>query len=177
MDLDDLIPDVAIDVKDCPRALMIRELVAAARQFCVYTKVWEEDVGSITPVAGITEYQLDLPPGSDLVAVTGDLDAEVMPPDRVIFLESPQEIVPIRASLQPSYGATTLPDVIASQWREAVVSGAIARLLMMNGRPWADPQLSSYHRDISVGMARQAVSRKARIYGATLLRSKQHGRF
>jgi hypothetical protein len=54
------------------------------------------------------------------------------------------EPVSLRAALKPTLSATTCGDIL-DQWREGLSSGAIARLKMITGKPWSDPQGAVYH--------------------------------
>ena len=164
MDLDALIPDVLVEANECPRALILRELVGAARHFCQETHVWEEPVGTIYPIDGLLDYSLPLPTGASIVAVTSDLNADVIPPDTVRFAGVPADEIAVTAALQPAYGAGVLPDQVADQYREAIVSGALSRLMMMTGRPWANPQLVEYHSRIVSDAISRARARQFRGY-------------
>lgn len=161
--LEDLIPDVMVEVEGPPRALVMRELVASVRTFCDDTQVWREEL-LISPIENVTEYTLPLPSHSDLSAVISDVDADAVPPDRLIFDVAPTEALPLTVALKPAYNANLLPDVIASQYREAVVSGAVYRLLMMTGRPWANPELAVYHKGVVDDAISRARAREFRGY-------------
>lgn len=47
----------------------------------------------------------------------------------------------VKVALRPLETATTCPDVIFNDWRQAIVDGALARLLMMQKKPWTNPRL------------------------------------
>ncbi|MDN5937698.1 MAG: hypothetical protein L0H83_03465 [Salinisphaera sp.] len=51
----------------------------------------------------------------------------------------------VTVQLRPKFGATTLPDQAAEDWRDAVVSNAIARLASMPNEPWSAPQVAAIH--------------------------------
>lgn len=55
-------------------------------------------------------------------------------------------VLEIDMVLQPSRAATTIPGWIWTQWGEHIVDGALARLMLMPGKPWTAPELGAMHR-------------------------------
>lgn len=53
----------------------------------------------------------------------------------------------IRAAYVPTLSATTLPDFLTI-YVETIASGAKARLLLIPGTTWSNPELGAYHRTI-----------------------------
>lgn len=51
------------------------------------------------------------------------------------------EGVRVRASVRPAESATGVPDEIATRWREAIATGAKARLMLYPGKPWTNLDL------------------------------------
>lgn len=49
-------------------------------------------------------------------------------------------------ALKPSRTATGLDEVIMDRFETALVSGALARLLVVSNSPWYNPQQAAYHR-------------------------------
>lgn len=71
------------------------------------------------------------------------------------------------AALVPSDTATELTEVVAQNFGETVVHGALARLLATPGKLWSNPELSVHHgRRFSHGLAR---ARGQRIKGSTIV--------
>lgn len=61
----------------------------------------------------------------------------------------------IRVALMPVHDATELPDILVDEFREAVVSGALYRLLRMPGRDWTQGDLAAVHLEtFNEGMSR-----------------------
>jgi hypothetical protein len=63
----------------------------------------------------------------------------------------------IRIALAPTYTAAELPEVLVDGHREAIVSGALYRLLRMPGRAWTNGDLAAVHLqafDEAVGLAK-----------------------
>ena len=52
----------------------------------------------------------------------------------------------MRMAFCPTASATTLPDFLGQEYMEVIASGAKARLMLMPGQSWANPQLGAYHR-------------------------------
>ena len=53
-----------------------------------------------------------------------------------------------RTAFIPVMAATTLPDFLGQRHMEVIASGAKARLMLIPGTPWANPQLGTYHREL-----------------------------
>ena len=53
----------------------------------------------------------------------------------------------VEVVLKPSRTSTECPQFLLENWAEAIAHGALARLKAMVGRPWADGQMVSYHRN------------------------------
>lgn len=53
--------------------------------------------------------------------------------------------ISMSAALQPSQLSTGFPKWIATQYLYQIADGAIARLMLMAGKPWSDPQNGAIH--------------------------------
>lgn len=71
----------------------------------------------------------------------------------------------VRAALAPKRTATGFPDSFADRYFQAIVSGALARLVAVPGQAWSNPQLGAYNQalfdravaDAKVEMAHERV--------------------
>ncbi|OUR99226.1 hypothetical protein A9Q81_11670 [Gammaproteobacteria bacterium 42_54_T18] len=77
------------DVSGCPEAVVLREVKNSLIEFCRRTQIWQFTADAIPLVAGIADYELDVPTGSSVaqvmsvkvdgrgltLATGGDLDA------------------------------------------------------------------------------------------------------
>jgi hypothetical protein len=54
----------------------------------------------------------------------------------------------LRVAYTPMPSASELPDFVWQNYLDVVASGAKARLMMMPGVPWTNPQLGAYYRQI-----------------------------
>ncbi len=52
----------------------------------------------------------------------------------------------IQYVLQPTRAATTFPDWIGEDFWEGLVAGTASRLMLMPGKPWADPAAGAYYK-------------------------------
>ena len=65
----DLHPDVLMYVPGCPDPVLDQEIRNAAIEFFRRTRVWTEWLEPIYTSAGVREYDLDLPSGSEVVRI------------------------------------------------------------------------------------------------------------
>lgn len=54
----------------------------------------------------------------------------------------------VSARLRPSETATTLPDFIANRYRQIIQYGALARLLLLPGQPFMNPDMAAYNQGL-----------------------------
>lgn len=66
-----------------------------------------------------------------------------------IPLDPVDETITVHGIFTLSPTATQIPDVIVTRHREAIVSGALGRLMLMPGQSWTNAQLGQYHRDLA----------------------------
>ena len=67
-----------------------------------------------------------------------------------------------KVALKPTRTATTIPDNLFEIHGNALVDGALYRLLMMKNTEWYDPKLASYHRgeyELAIDAAYDAVNK------------------
>lgn len=165
---DALYPLILAEVPGCPLMTVKTALNRAAADFCTGSLAWQEDLDPIFVAAGIAEYDLDVPAGSQLVVIR---EGEVKLNGRKLLpIKAPAAIDPavtglpshyaqrdygalllypkpteaagsltVRAVLKPTLTATTLPDILIDRYYEAVTEGAKAFLKRMPNQPWTDP--------------------------------------
>lgn len=76
------------------------------------------------------------------------------------LLPFPQEAcdLDLNVVLVPQRDGTALPDHISERWHDAIVDGALSRLLMQSSKPWTNPEKAMFHRhrfDLAVRDGRQ----------------------
>lgn len=62
----------------------------------------------------------------------------------------------MRVSVRPSETASGIPDELFVKYREAMESGALARLMLMPGKSWSNLELSSFHAQNFAQLGAQA---------------------
>lgn len=77
-------------------------------------------------------------------------------------------------AVAPTRTATGLPDWIANDYWEEIVSGALARLLTMPGRPWTNMEAGDHHRNLFNFAISQAKESGLRALGRAPTRTTQH---
>ena len=81
----------------------------------------------------------------------GEVEAETGPPSVCLWHENKLRLYPIpaenkteglvvRVAVKPTTDAAALPDELLTHWREAIVHGALERVLNMRGSAHYDPQ-------------------------------------
>tara|TARA_R110002012_G_scaffold272981_1_gene458744 strand:- start:6235 stop:6912 length:678 start_codon:yes stop_codon:yes gene_type:complete len=70
--------------------------------------------------------------------------------DTLLFAPSPTkaEKLYVLYSLKPTITATTIPSIIANEYMETIVHGALYRLQMMKGSPWTDIEAASLNKQL-----------------------------
>jgi hypothetical protein len=69
------------------------------------------------------------------------------------------DVLALTLILRPSAKTAQLPDVLFDEWRETLVSGALARLCATPNQPFSSPDLAGYHRALFADGITQAVAR------------------
>ncbi len=59
---------------------------------------------------------------------------------------SQAEPLVVRAAYTPTESATTLPDFLGQDYRDAVTGGAKSILMAIPGKAWTNPELVMFHR-------------------------------
>lgn len=57
---------------------------------------------------------------------------------------TPQSVV-VTSAVKPALTATTVPDVLVSRWYEALISGALAELMVLPGQSYTNVALAAIH--------------------------------
>lgn len=165
--VDALRPFIAPLVSACPDPTMDHHVVMAAREFCERTRVWR--VVDAFEAAGTETEALAVPSNATLFEIEDVwLDGRHLERDRFssqqlggsgmpdAFTQArpntlmlvPPGIGSLRVSMfvKPAIGADTLPDFLIDQHAQAIADGALARLFMIPGQSWTNPQFGSVHR-------------------------------
>jgi hypothetical protein len=154
-------------VPGCPYPLIKTQVLLAANEFCRESYIWERkceyqigeaytDMGTVGDPSyyeplkfvydddGIVITPSD--PYVDVVDVALSVDDVALDDyilrGNIVLFETPPEdgtVLEAKIYLSPSDDATSLPDFLFKDWRKGIVSGALAELMMMPGKPWSNP--------------------------------------
>jgi len=163
----DLFLYVLSEVPGCPEFTAERAIRDACIDFFGRTDLWRADPLSLICLAGITDYELESPTGTEPNHVKQVLRAgrpleQMMFEDAFSLIEQSERSAPsfwtqtdngtlmlgpkpaaketlkVLYTLKPTTSSTSIPDTHGLEWREVLVSGALFRLQMMAGSPWAN---------------------------------------
>jgi len=164
-----LVKEVLPYVPLCPDSLVEQNIRAAAIEFCERSKAYILDMEPFNTIAGVYEYDFDIPTGTEVHQVLymthdgKDMDPisprslELNYPDwrdrtgnpHVYLQKTPSTfwIVPVASgskqviasvALKPSRTSNNVDTTISNQYRDAIIYGALYRLLRMPSREWSD---------------------------------------
>lgn len=98
--------------------------------------------------------------------------------EKLILVPKPSanlaDAIRAKVSVKPARAATDIDDALWEKYLESIASGAKSRLFAMKRKPWSDPTLSAYHRqlfDQAIAAARLATARGR---GRARMRTKAH---
>lgn len=167
----DMSAELVLYFPECPGPVIEQMLRQAAIEFCTAAPVWVCDLDPVFTVDGLTSYEIDTPEGAEIAQIqaldtkgAGFNDWTFNRPNLLTLGYSLPggALIDVRASLAPSASADGMPAWIDGQYGEAIRHGARARLMMMPGQSWTQPQMAAVHRRYfteAVGNARVAVAR------------------
>ncbi|SOD41725.1 phage adaptor protein [Nitrosovibrio sp. Nv4] len=163
------------DLPGCTFSAADSALRQSAITFCEQSLAWQVAHPDVPVVAGIAGYAFAPPEGTVVHAVTfAALDGEEIAPylggagvsaqNWRGWISAPQYIVDDAASitlvprpgaaailimtvaLKPSPVSTGIDDALFNEYREAIVHGALARLMLSPKKPYTNAQLAAYHQ-------------------------------
>lgn len=193
IDVSAFFPQILPNVPSCPEPLAAQCVVDAAIMFSQDSNALKFEQDSQKTIGGLRSYDLDVPSshtlnrvervtfdGRDLVAtVSRDVpqDSAVGSPTHfyvddsdssaqaIVLYPAPSEARDLRvsASLRPVRGATKLDSRFYQDWMEAIVLGALARIMAIPAQPFSDPA-----RGAALSMLAVSASRRWRIESSLL---------
>lgn len=188
--ISDFFPRMLPYLPGCSEPLAAQAILDAAIVFCEDAQVVREELDSFTTATGEKSYALDAPSQQQIARVLDvTVDGRSLPGiaaedvDLLVGAEgSPMSFytsrngselllnlfptpdkayqVQVRAALRPTRNATQLEDDLFNLWSDAVIAGAMARVMAIPGQPFSDPAGSAGY---DVAAARAA--NKARVEG------------
>lgn len=173
MRLSDYVRDIEPQAGGAPEPVIVRTLEQAARDFCRRSGIWRQDLDPVSLTADEAQYDFDAPFGADvefivhayygesalsrtglnvllaasrsgatgapthIAAETGQQFRLYPTPD-----SSATKTVTVHAALVPT--REEVPDWLA-RYRDALVYGALWRLMEAPGQPWSNVQAAQYY--------------------------------
>lgn len=164
----DIAEYVRTEAHGAPDFLIERAIRESAIDFCVKTDAYRLEPENIQIIAGIDEYDLTIPTGTELnhiidiyrnretlspvsytrmLEVQGDGSQRGKPKyyaqrDNTVFYVAPvpseKETLKVLYSVKPTSTSSSIPDTIGKEYRETLVHGAVYRLQMMSDQPWSN---------------------------------------
>jgi hypothetical protein len=156
------------DCQGVPNFMLERAVRDSAIEFCKKTGVYIPEAEEILITAGVNEYDVSVPTGTELNYITdifanktrlqavswselihkiGDGEETGTPRyysqrDNTNFFLAPipdvADTLRVLYSLKPSSSSTSLPDTVGKENREAITQGALYRLQMMPNQPFTN---------------------------------------
>ena len=154
-----LLRDILPSASGCPDPVAEFAVLRASQHFLRQARAWRETLDTVTTIDGVLEYDLNLPPNTELVrieaATLGGNALDIARPDtlrrlrRYVYtpdgttlqlLPNPGDgaALAIDASLTLGEAATGLPDPIFNRYAELIARGALGRLLQQPLKPYTN---------------------------------------
>lgn len=173
----DLVRYVAIEAPGCPNSLIEDAIRKTVIDFCQFTRIWTRDLTPIALVTNQREYPLVTPEQTDIAGIvhvhqsarpifpfTCPVDQLDTTPQKYAThygRKEPRHIqihplpsaeatdsIKVFASLKPAQNATVFAADLFRDWEEGLIAGAAYRVLIMNGKPWANSQLAAHKYEV-----------------------------
>ncbi len=172
----DIAEYVRTEAHGAPDFVIERALRESAIEFCVKTDAYRLEPEIVQIIAGIDEYDLTTPSGTELnhiidiyrnretlrpvsysrvLEVQGDGTQRSKPRyyaqrDNTSFFVAPipsdLDTFRVLYSVKPTSTSTSLPDAIAKEHQETITQGALYRLQMMPNQPFTNPGNASNNK-------------------------------
>lgn len=181
------------DVPGAPIVVVDVALRQAAIAFCEQSLAWKYAHPDITVAVATSSYAFVPPTGAVVHVIThaefDDLEIECRTGEQGIMISDWRNqtgtpvyalggatavtLVPtpdvegtlsMEVALKPSPAATGIDDSIFNEYREAIIHGALGRLMLSPKKPYTNAALGTFHQQQFAIMAGQAGMRQARNY-------------
>lgn len=153
MELNELEAEVGVEVPGAALFAVRNAIRAAAREFFVESRAWRVDFGPVPLTPHVTP---EVPVGTFLVEAT-----RVEIDDRELlsgqFATSASGGVQLdsrcrgyevagEVAVAPSQSVDEIPDHLGNEFRDALVVGALSRLMRIPQAEWSNPQMAVYYQ-------------------------------
>lgn len=176
--LEDFLPDINILVDGAPRIYVLQALRQTCIEFCEQTLLFREKLAVQRLSADVDEYELEPSMcdsevcrilnvwvnGTLIGATTPDLGvrgsaalASSQPVAyyctephliRMVPVPSVGADLEVEVAFAPAHDAEEVPSPLFTKYREDIVRGAAARLMLMPNRPWSDMKTAAVYRNL-----------------------------
>jgi len=160
------------ELPDCPKPLLMRNIVLAVREWCMRSQAWEIDLDDIDIIADQDTYQLDSPvEDTEVIACVNrpsddvgvKWDGRLLSPGVEYTIEVTKNMLTldetpsaastggltVRVAIAPILSATEdmeVPDRLFSDNQDIWAKGAMSRLMLMPKKEWTDIDTArTYH--------------------------------
>lgn len=142
--------DILAECPGCPTIIIKRKVLQAAIRFCEKSWAWREkisvDVNKGDSIVPITLFNDATIAGIVYVTAGGDypFTREL---DLITFDEPASEkfTLDLTLAIKPTRDVAVLEDIFVDDWYDGIEVGAKAALMVMPGKPWYNPSLSSFY--------------------------------
>lgn len=172
--LHEFAPEIMISTEGAPQDMVENYILHAAIDFAMRSQVLIRDV-ALDLQGGVEEYPVRVDERERVVSLQymgrkrGACDcpyraicgvplkcgavAQFVSPDRVVVTPAPksdqEQGLWVRVAVTPARDACEVDRRLYDDYHEGIVSGALARLLLLKGMPWYDAALSTFHRKLA----------------------------
>lgn len=198
MKWNDALSHVLPSVNGCPDQLAVDHLIKAARDFASRTLVWQYEAPTISTVAGIADYTLQIPTTEELVRLMlceVDGSAYLIPNGftgrqmvrqgrtNICAVNNPRDFTlspaPTTAGLaivtevavKPAFSSLKWPDDLDEHIPD-IAHGAMATLLCLPNVSWRDEQACVREGALFMARCSATMARVSKGYGSTRRRGK-----
>lgn len=146
----DFFPEVLPFIADgIPDPMLERRVLRSAQRFCERTRAWRVTLEPISLLAGVTNYEMELPQQTELVRLEEGALLDGMPIDlwrpgdrargryvstvdrKTVELScapAAGQTLVLVATLKPGLGAAGIEDFLFDQYSEVIADGSVARI-------------------------------------------------
>lgn len=181
------------DLPGCPAAAADSALRQSSIAFCEQSLAWQTEHQPVFVMGGIAEYPFSPPEGAAVHStINAVLDGEEIEsfageknitiknwsrqtgkpryvlggPSSLTLIPTPDSngVLGVTVTLKPSATSTGIDDGLFHEYREAIIHGAMARLMLSPKKPYTNIQLAAYHQQQFIIKTAAAGMRVARSY-------------
>lgn len=176
--LSDFYPFIEDDVQGAARPLIDTRLRYVIADFLRRTWVYLDWIDPIVTMDSVKDYELENPPGKVIIHPVKLEEDDELSSKRWTFNETTRTLwlssdpgtgdtVQVMAALTvPRTTSAIYPDLLVDRFPEEIGMGVKARLMMMPGKPWTNPELAVLHRtEFEAKVAEIAAQMHRVIYG------------